>query len=137
MLQSKNQRFSTAVYNNVAAVANSKEALAKKYKGLCKRSGSLLRTSGLMQTVAFMEARGQREGQYHLLLEHLQSELDALKLVTGHQNQKHWLAGHIRRLELPQYMILTRDVLLLLNWHKRLADTLIEGDDDGEGQDND
>jgi CRISPR type III-B/RAMP module-associated protein Cmr5 len=103
---------------------------SKKYRSLCKKAGGLLRTSGLMQMVAFMEARGQRTGEHqHLtLLEHLQSELRSLNLVQTQTGEGLWLAQYIRGLNLPEYMALTRKVLLLLTWHRRLAETLIQGE---------
>ena len=134
MIASRNQAYSAAVYDKVCSVA--KEPIAGKYKGLCKRAGSLVRTSGLMQTVAFMEARGQRdsERQYHVLLEHLQSELLDLKVVNQQQG-RFWLTAYVRRLELPEYMALTSRILLLLNWHKRLVETLITADVEEEDHD--
>lgn len=136
MIASRNQAYSAAVYDNVCSVAKEQESIAGKYKGLCKRAGSLVRTSGLMQTVAFMEARGQRdsERQYLVLLEHLQSELLKLKVVNQQQG-RFWLAAHVRTLELPEYMALTSKILLLLNWHKRLVETLIKADVEEEDHD--
>lgn len=136
MIASRNQAYSAAVYENVCSVAKEPERIAGKYKGLCKRAGSLVRTSGLMQTVAFMEARGHpgSEKQYHILLEHLQSELLDLKVVNQQQGPL-WLAAYVRKLELPEYMALTSKILLLLNWHKRLVETFITADVEEEDHD--
>ena len=137
MLKSRNQIYSKAVYDSIKAMLEhaTDSKLDSKYKGLCKRAGSLLRTSGLMQMVAFMEARGHREEMYWLLLRHLQVELIKLHILQGNANKEFWLAEHLRNLELPAYMALTRKVLLLLNWHKRLAETMIQKDAEDENND--
>ena len=104
----------------------------KKYKGLCKRAGSLVRNAGLMQTVAFFEARGRRETepQYHVLLKHLQEELaEVLEQNWSATGQaEHPLVGFVKESDLSTYMRLTRETLQLLNWHKCYVDVLIEGE---------
>ncbi len=132
MSKTKNQCFSQAVFERVTQQVNALgqgTLRLRKYKGLCKRSGGMLRTMGLIQYLTFMRARGQRqtEIQYLDLLEDLRVESRTLNLVSGNiDNQEHFLAN-IRSLELPKYMYLTREVLRLLDWHKRLADVLIQG----------
>ncbi len=99
----------------------------KKYKTLTKKAGSLVRNSGLIQTLAFFCARGQKEHEEHhqLLLDHLEQELQGLGLIS--QDEKLYQA--VREAEVPQYMVFTREVLGLLNWHKRLVETLIINDE--------
>jgi len=107
----------------------------RKYKSLCKRSGGALRVMGLMQFLTFLEARGQREPQHHDLLDDLRTSCQYLGLPTG-GDRAAYLAT-VRGLELPRYMHLTREVLRLLDWHKRLSDIMIEGtvDDNSAGED--
>lgn len=136
MPNSRQQRYSSVVYERVLTMVDNPRA--GKYKGLCRGAGSLVRTSGLMQTVAFLEARGQREERCLDLLRHLQEELVALNIVAPQPaDPKWWLACHVRGLALPDYMTLTRNVLLLLNWHKRLCESLIQAPEDmGDEEDN-
>lgn len=128
-MRSKSQIFADTVFPRVQEIASAQQQgqdlQARKYKSLCKRAGSLVRNSGLIQTLAFCTAKGQRpsEAHHHDLLNHLESELQALAILAGGQN----LFDHARTASLPEYMYLTREVLHLLNWHKRLADTLIQG----------
>ena len=42
------------------------------------------------------------------------------------------LFDYVRATSVPEYMYLTREILLLMNWHKRLADTLITKEDDND-----
>ena len=127
-MKSKSQRFSETVFPRVQAVAGGPAADAKKYKTLSKKAGSLVRNSGLMQTLAFFMARGRKNGEEHhqILLDHLQEELRELGLLGDREE----FYETTRAAELPQYMVLTRETLLLLNWHKRLAEILIQADDE-------
>ncbi len=126
-MQTNNQRYADAVFNHVQAVANQENA--GKYRTLCKKAGSLVRNSGLMQTLAFMEAKGHKDSEHHhhLLLDHLRQELINLHCIPANTPD---LPAHVRQSGLPAYMVLTRQALLLLNWHKRLAETLITREED-------
>ncbi len=120
-IQSKAQRFAEVVFPRVSEA--SEQQWAGKYKTLCKKAGSLVRNSGLMQMLAFCRAKGQRDAERHheCLLEHLQQELAKLKILPEGND----LLEYIQQTAVPEYMYITREVLHLLNWHKRLADTLI------------
>jgi hypothetical protein len=85
-----------------------------------------------MQYLAFLKARGQRQSERHhqILYKHLQEEISAIGVIGGDVD----LFDYSRKTGLPVYMRLTREVLLLLQWHKRLADILIHGDA-SEGED--
>lgn len=132
-MKSKSQRYADVVFPNVQEVATLQQEgaddQAKKYKSLCKKAGALIRISGLVQAIAFFVAKGQRKTEAHhqVFLRHLQAELYALKLLGNAPADDGGLGllEKIRALRLPQYMVMTREVLQLCNWHKRLADTLI------------
>lgn len=128
MIQTKSQRFANAVLPRVLAVAGDDQGQARKYKTLCKKAGSLVRNSGLMQVLAFFHARAQREHHFKTLIDHLTSELVAGEVIEPDaENQERYLFDYVRTTSVPVYMILTREVLHLLNWHKRFCDTLIDG----------
>ncbi|WP_462270684.1 type III-B CRISPR module-associated protein Cmr5 [Desulfobacter sp.] len=126
-MQTNDQRYANEVFPNVQAMAGNEQA--GKYKTVSKKAGSLVRNSGLMQALAFMKARGQKPAEHHhqTLLDHLQAELISLGCIPSATND---LTDYIRTTSLTSYMVHTRQVLLLLNWHKRLADTLIIQEDD-------
>jgi len=131
-MQSKHQRFADIVFGNVSQIAldqqqgGDQDRIARKYKSLCKRSGGLLRNSGFIQYLAFLKARGQRPSEYHhhILYDHLQSEIRQLGLIEPDTD----LFDFSRQVSMPKYMHLSREVLVLLQWHKRLGDTMIQGD---------
>ena len=120
-MKTKSQLFSDTVFPNVQAMAGTDKAA--KYKTLCKKAGSLVRNSGLMQTLAFFRARAQKNGEQHHqdLLDQLEQEMRQLNLIESGKT----LYKVVQQAQLPQYMVLTRETLRLLTWHKRLCETLI------------
>lgn len=129
-MKSKSQRFSETVFGNVDAIAGGLEAKAREYRSLCKSAGSIMRNSGLMQFLAFLQARNKH--QHRALYGHLCAELENLGIVSGGGE----LIESVRGSSLPRYMYLTREILNLLQWHKRLAEILIRVGGAGEA-DND
>ena len=126
-MQTNDQRYANEVFPNIQAMVD--DGQAGKYKTVCKKAGSLVRNSGLMQALAFMKARGQKPAERHhqTLLNHIKDELIGLGCIAPAIDD---LTDYIRTTSLSNYMIHTRQVLMLLNWHKRLADTLIIQEDD-------
>lgn len=126
-IQSKSQKFANAVFPNVQKAAATDRA--GKYKTLSKKAGSLVRNSGLMQTLAFFQAKAQKPSETHhkIFYEHLQGELRQLKILPADAEN---LFEHVSGSSVPEYMYITREILHLMNWHKRLADTLITKEDD-------
>lgn len=129
MIKSKSQEFANVVFPNVQDA--SVKDYASKYKTLSKKAGSLVRNSGLMQTLAFFRAKGEKESEKHhkVLYEDIHSELQKLKIIP---NDTKKLFDYVRHTSVPEYMYLTREILHLLNWHKRLAETLISKDEEEE-----
>jgi len=125
-IQSKSQRFANAVFPHVLEVADGDPTEAGKYKTLCKKAGSLLRNSGLMQTLAFFQARGQKDIHFNILTTHIEKELVNLEILPENSAPPdQYLFDQVRHSSVPVYMYYTREVLHLLNWHKRLCDTLL------------
>lgn len=126
-IQSKSQKFANAVFPNVQDAAASDRAA--KYKTLSKKAGSLVRNSGLMQALAFFQAKAQKPSEAHhqIFYDHIQDELRQLNILPDNTVS---LFDHVRKSSVPEYMYITRETLLLMNWHKRLADTLIIKEDD-------
>lgn len=122
----RSQRYSDLVFKNITAMSNAEGETSKKYKSLCKRAGGIFRTVGLIQFMAFIEAKSAKEDNYKILAEHLRRELKELNLVQDYSPLKFMEA--IREMSLPAYMHISRSVLQLLQWHKRIAEIMIEGD---------
>ncbi|MCK9174757.1 MAG: type III-B CRISPR module-associated protein Cmr5 [Desulforhopalus sp.] len=126
-MKSKSQRYAEVVLPNVQKAAEGE--WADKYKTLSKKAGSLVRNSGLIQTLAFFKSK-TKEQQHAILLGHLQDELQKLSILKGQDDDL--LYKQAQEASLPQYMVLTRETLHLLNWHKRFADTLIAKEKGGQ-----
>jgi CRISPR type III-B/RAMP module-associated protein Cmr5 len=130
-LQTKSQEYSHLVFTTINNLinANHDSSTIKRYKSLCKRSGGLLRTVGLIQFLTFLAAKATKEteGHYQYLLDQLTLELQAIKVLDAQDGYD--LLANIRQQNLPDYMNTTTQVLQLLQWHKRIADILITGDD--------
>ena len=128
-MQSKDQRYSESVFKEVQGLVadggSSQEV--KRYKSLCKRAGSILRTVGLIQFLVYLKAKAAKASEVHhkYLLDHLASGLKN-NAVVGNSGSDD-LIEKIRRHNLGDYMYVTRETLRLLQWHKRIADILIEG----------
>ena len=121
----KSQQYSDIVFKSVSRVADESDDSAKRYKSLCKRAGGVFRTVGLVQFVTFIEAKGRKESYYQWLSEHLRRELNDVKILENKDSTD--FLKQIRQLPLPEYMNVSRAVLQLLQWHKRIAEILIEG----------
>lgn len=137
-MQSKSQLYSNVVFKNVSEYSSNTQIddkTKKKYKSLCKRAGGVLRTVGLIQFLTFLKAKSQKKAEIHhaALLEHLEQELRTFHVVNARQNTDE-LLELVRRQSLPKYMHTTKEILRFLQWHKRIADILIEGTADESGE---
>lgn len=121
----KSQKYSDAVFFSINGVSHEKGDTPKRYKALCKRSGGIFRTVGLVQFVTFIEAKGKKETHYEWLSEHLRKEMDKVGALKSKDMEDYLKC--IRKLNLPEYMQASRNMLALLQWHKRIAEILIEG----------
>lgn len=130
-LQTKSQVYSNLVFNKVNELVNSNEGAEKikRYRSLCKRSGGLLRTVGLIQFLTFLAAKATKESEVHhqYLLDHLVAELKIINVLKANNSDN--LLEQVRQQNLPQYMHTTTQILKLLQWHKRIADILIAGEE--------
>lgn len=129
----KSQQYSDIVFKNVTQITGEKDDNPKRYKSLCKRAGGIFRTVGLVQFATFIEAKGKKETYYKWLSDHLRRELNDIALLKSKDNSDY--LDSIRKLALPEYMNISRVVLQLLQWHKRITEILIEGSDDESGED--
>lgn len=101
----------------------------KKYNGHVKKILTYLKTNGLGPTVAFIFAK---EGTYKGIYLDIERWLkqDEKRLIDLSGSKK--LVEEIIKINSPEYRAVTIEVLAFVNWLKRFADGLIEG----EGQSN-
>lgn len=106
---------------------------AQKYKAYVRRAPMRIKTNGLGPTLAFMvsKIKDSEEGRvYRLIYKHLTEWLkeDNKGLITIEGD----LAQAVISLESPEYRAVTLELLAFLNWLRRFADGLIEGEADDE-----
>lgn len=103
----------------------------KEYKAYVKKMPMLIKVNGLGAAVAFSFAKGSKNGSaqkndpWGLLYLQVEDWLRQRGILKIEQNS---LAKVLTSSESSTYRAATIEVLALLNWMKRFADALIEGD---------
>ncbi|MCL0028419.1 type III-B CRISPR module-associated protein Cmr5 [Peptococcaceae bacterium] len=104
--------------------------LQKEYKSYVKKIPMLIRTNGLGATFAFMFSKGE---VYELIGEQILEWLkrNEKQILSGIEkiNSFSDLVKYSVSLNSPEYRALTIEVLAFLNWLKRFAEGLIEGEE--------
>ncbi|MEI7556912.1 type III-B CRISPR module-associated protein Cmr5 [Candidatus Chlorohelix sp.] len=96
----------------------------KEYKGLVKSAPAMIITNGLMQTLAFYEAKDKPHHRY--LDKHISRWVNnSLKL--GSPN----LSERLRNGDSNLLRLATNETLAYLQWLRRFAESQIEGDGEG------
>ena len=117
----ENQRAEFALLSVTAA---SREAYKGEYKGYVKNIPVLIKTNGLGNTLAFMRAKKKDAYDllYHQFSEWLKkSECPCKTLPAGKD-----LLEFVISQPSPVYRHITKELIALLTWMRRLADSLIE-----------
>jgi CRISPR-associated protein Cmr5 len=119
-MRTREQEYAVTVFDQVSRLkeaykADPKQIDPKKYGSLCHTLPVLIRTAGLIQALAFVEARGKDAGKQ--LLADLAQTVGTPNLVdTAH------------KATLGPYMRLTQQVLDALLWYKRFAQSVLNVD---------
>lgn len=120
-----------AAYAYGAAEAGAKSDKKKEYKSYVKKMPMLIKVNGLGAAIAFAFAKGSKNGSaqtndpWGLLYSQLEEWLRQKNVLKTEQNA---LAKALTSSDSATYRAATVEVLALLNWMKRFADALIEGD---------
>lgn len=125
-------------YEKAKSVADQGGKKAKEYKSYAKKLPMMIKTNGLGAALAFALSKSKdkerRETSWGMIYNHVESWLkqDQKKFLLGtHAGDD--LADAVIKLESAQYRTATIEVLAFLNWLRRFAEGLIEG----EAEDND
>lgn len=116
-----------------AKTAAANHAKKKEYKSYAKKLPMMIKTNGLGGALAFALSKSKdKEGRatsWGLIYIDVQSWLrqDQKKFLLGDHVQKD-LAHAVIQLESSQYRAITIEVLSFLNWLRRFAEGLIEGE---------
>jgi CRISPR-associated protein Cmr5 len=124
-MQTRDQRYAETIFNQVSALPESEH---QKYGAMAHKLPILVRTAGLVQALAFVEARGDATQQQ--LLDHiaavvLSTQVDGQPAPNG-ANGRGALLEKSRTASLDEYMHLSRQVMTALLWYKRFAQSVLE-----------
>ncbi|HRV94358.1 MAG TPA: type III-B CRISPR module-associated protein Cmr5 [Anaerolineae bacterium] len=114
-MQTRDQKYAAKIYEQVSALPENDH---QKYGTMSHKLPILIRTAGLVQALAFVEARGE-EAQKKLL--------DHIAIVVGVDDRAN-LLRQSRTAALSDYMNLTQQVLTALLWYKRFAQSILKVD---------
>lgn len=115
----------------------SKSGKPKKYKSYAKKFPMMIKTNGLGSALAFAFSKKKQGNNWERLYNDVSSWIK--------QPQKIYLLGNFSNKEIAQaaieldsqsYRCLTIEVLAFLTWLRRFAEGLIEGEDEGESEEN-
>jgi len=128
MIRSLEQGRAMYAYN--CALKGYGENFSDKYKSHARKIPVLIKTNGLGQTLAYMKSKS--DGAYKLLYGQIGDWLrDDPKVLLELKNGED-LVQKVVSLESPRYRAVTIEVLAFMNWLRRFADGLIEGEDENE-----
>ncbi len=133
-MQTRDQKYADEIYRQIQALKYKRESEdAKKYGSMAHKLPVMIRKAGLMQTLAFVQARHEPQSdndatpQYQLFLN--------LAKVLGFETGRA-LTARTRAAALGEYMLLTQQALDALLWYKRFAESVLgvkTGDEPKEG----
>ena len=97
----------------------------KEYKAYAKKLPMMIKTSGLGAALAFITSKNSKP--YAELFSNIENWLknDTKKLLP--EGEK--LMGYVLKQESLEYRIITIEVLAYLNWLRRFAEGVIEGEE--------
>lgn len=125
--QSRTQRMARLALDRVKPVAAG--VLAKDYRSRAMSFPTVVLQSGLAQAVGFLAAKsGSKNDKERAYRQYL----DDVAHVAGFHGGDSLLQDALKA-ELPRYRLLTREVLDASAWIKRFCQSLIEGEDEGNG----
>lgn len=114
MALTRDQQRASHAYERVARLGNPDEHVFKDYKVLVNSLGPNIIRGGLMSAVAFLQ-RDKSSDTRDRFARDLAEGLAGFQLPTDLNG----LADRIRRMELDDYMLVTRETLKLAQWFKR------------------
>lgn len=124
-MQTRDQKFAGPIFEQVSELPSADH---QKYGSMAHKLPILIRTAGLVQALAFVEARG--EPAQKTLLDHIAA------VVLNDNRDK--LLEKSRTAPLSEYMYLSQQVMAALLWYKRFAQSVLgveQGDEANDAKD--
>lgn len=112
----RQQKWATGAFTRISSVKQAGNAAdERKYSTHCMKAPSLLRQSGLVQALAFLQTR-PLGGKF----------LDDVASAHGDSPNGVDLLKRARNAALPEYVRLSREVMGVLTWFRRFAQSDLE-----------
>ncbi len=111
------QKYALAVYTKVKEYKDREdEKSSKKYGAMALKLPILIYTAGLAQALAFVQSRDKKP--FDALLE------DLAQVVSGESAKVFFTKS--RTNELQEYIYLTKQTMIALDWFKRYAQSILK-----------
>ncbi len=125
--EQKRAQLTYEVVKDYQEAKKEKESEVKSYGSMAHRFPALLRSAGLVQALAFVDARGKEP--HRAFIQDLASVM--LKLEGKNSSLKgedafKKLFEDAQSAELARYMNLTREALAVADWFKRFAQSVLK-----------
>ncbi len=133
-MRTVHQRLAADIYGRVIEIRDHHdESFCKKYGTMAHKLPVLLHTAGLMQAIAFVQAKGTKNDAWKQFLNDLAHTLEPSR--PDYDGEK--LLEEARRAEIGSYILLTRRVSNALLWYKRFAESILNVDQGHESEEGD
>ncbi len=103
------------------------------YKGLVKKFPMMVLKNGLLQTIAFMEAKGKIKSdsekgqkQHKELYKHIKAYLTKISPLSFPTPENQLLSDSLSKISVAQYRNITSDILAFAKWLGKYAEALIK-----------
>ncbi|OPJ62773.1 type III-B CRISPR module-associated protein Cmr5 [Clostridium oryzae] len=128
----KNTNLDVAQYA-MSCVNSIEKANQKKYKTLVKKMSALIQRNGLILTLAFVFSKGTNN-EHGKVLEQMRNwctnNYKLTRIFDGKQEiDNSMFIEKITSLSQREYVLVTREMIVLFGWIKRFADGMIEGEE--------
>ncbi|WP_373553995.1 type III-B CRISPR module-associated protein Cmr5 [Haliscomenobacter sp.] len=120
-------------YDKAKTIADVGGKKAKEYKSYAKKLPMMIKSNGLGVSLAFAFSKGKDGNAWELLYNDIQSWLrqEHKKILLGNYAQTE-LVHAVVQLDSTEYRAVAVEVLAFLNWLRRFAEGLIEGEADND-----
>jgi len=115
-------------------VKDAKEQLSKEkqsdYRSYTRKISTMILTNGLAQTLAFVKAKVEEGNTYELLYNQMRYYLKSENTTRiPMPPDKNKLVEWVISCDSREYRFITQELLAFLNWLKRFAEGMIEGEE--------
>lgn len=128
----RQQKWAHAALAKVASHKGKTDAEKKeesKYRTLCLKMPALLKQSGVVQALAFIRSRDKDHGKK--FCDEL-AEAYGISATDSKKSAGETLQDRAQKEELPQYLVLSRDLIEVSVWFRRFAQSELKAEDDDE-----